>query len=1300
MGRPGRAIALACLLVAVCAGLSLPSQAAPAASAASVATSSDPAVAFQIDPAHSGGQPSDSLSPPLSKQWDLDLHGPLTYPLIANGRAFVIANGGVGGTRLYALDLKTGTALWGPIDLGNRSAAAAYDAGRLFTVNEGGMMQALDATTGQTLWLTALPQQYSFSTPPTALNGTVYTAGAGSSGTLYAVTETGGDLRWRQSVANGDQSSPVVTANAVYVSYACQQTYAFSPNGSSLWHHGTACSGGGGATAALSGGRLYVRDAISGNVILDASNGNVLGSFSADAPPAFDGSQGYYLFNHTIYAEDSNQLVKWTFAGDGLLNTSPVVANGTIYEGSASGNLYALDSNGSLKTPAINVGRGISGFSEGLSMAGLAVGDGSLLVPAGTHLVAYSNGAPAASPSPTPAPSASLQTPTGGLSQQVTAQVDNAHTGFQAADSTTPPLTRAWSRDLGGGASTPVIADGKVFVSEVTRLHAINLQTGVDDWAVDLGDASYVAYADSRVYAITAGGWLKAFSSIDGMSYWSMKLSQYLFDSPPTVSNGVVYVSGTGGGGTVYAVDQWTGELNWSRSVENGDRSSPAVSSDGVYVSYACRQTYAFDPKQGTPLWHTSGPCAGGGGATVALYQGRLYVRDFITNLVQDAATGAPLRSFAATSLPAFDGSLAFFLAGSTLQAEDVGSGAIRWTFTGDGRLVTSPVIANGYVYVGSSSGTFYAVSALTGQQIWSDATGVAFKEAEAGGGNGLGAGEGMLIAVAQTRVVAYGAHVQPVPTATPIAPVPPGPPTNVTAVAAYGSASVRWTAPTSGTRPVTSYTVQPFENGTTGGSAAFVTGNPLQTSVVVDGLKNGTFYTFKVWATSSAGTGPASAPSNAVRPMLGGSYHPLPPARLLDTRFGIGGPAAPLASGQTRVIHVTDQAGVPPASQVSAVILNVTVTDTPRAGFLTVYPAGAPKPITSNLNWARGQTVANLVEAGVSAQGDVVIYGLGSASDVIFDLEGWVGFASNSSGADGLYNPSTPARILDTRDGTGTGGAVRPLGADQTITLQVAGSTTRGGDFGGVPATGVAGVILNVTATNATAASYLTIYPADTTRPIVSNLNFAPGRTVPNRVMVKLSSGTGQVKIYNPAGSVDVIADVAGWFTDSTYPLGGLSNGVVTPFRFLDTRDPNGGGPLQGDGTYAIQILDQNGSPVTGIDAVVFNVTATNPTAPSYLTLFQDLGYITQMPNASDLNFVSGQTVPNLVVVRLGTDATFDIYNAAGSVDVVLDIVGVFGSRNAAAPSATFRPHFVAPRYSPGTQPIPAVKRSRLQTR
>ena len=347
MGRPGRAIALACLLVAVCAGLSLPSQAAPAASAASVATSSDPAVAFQIDPAHSGGQPSDSLSPPLSKQWDLDLHGPLTYPLIANGRAFVIANGGVGGTRLSALDLQTGTALWGPIDLGNRRAAAAYDAGRIFSVNEGGIMQALDAATGQTQWSTAAPMESSFQGPPTALNGTLYTGGTQIGGSLFAVAESTGAVNWRQPVAGGT-SSPVVTATAIYVSYACQNTYAFSLNGTLIWSHRTSCSSGSGSTPVLSGGRLYVRDRISGNVILDAANGTALGSFTADVPPAFDSTQGYYLVNHTLYARDANQAVNWSFAGDGGLNTSPVVANGTIYEGSSTGNLYALGTDGNL----------------------------------------------------------------------------------------------------------------------------------------------------------------------------------------------------------------------------------------------------------------------------------------------------------------------------------------------------------------------------------------------------------------------------------------------------------------------------------------------------------------------------------------------------------------------------------------------------------------------------------------------------------------------------------------------------------------------------------------------------------------------------------------------------------------------------------------------------------------------------------------------------------------------------------------------------------------------------------------
>ena len=74
---------------------------------------------------------------------------------------------------------------------------------------------------------------------------------------------------------------------------------------------------------------------------------------------------------------------------------------------------------------------------------------------------------------------------------------------------------------------------------------------------------------------------------------------------------------------------------------------------------------------------------------------------------------------------------------------------------------------------------------------------------------------------------------------------------------------------------------------------------------------------------------------------------------------------------------------------------------------------------------------------------------------------------------------------------------------------------------------------------------------------------------------------------------------------------------------------------------------------------AVVLNVTVTNPTAPSYLTVWPDGA---AQPLASDLNYVAGLTVPNLVVVKLGANGSIDLFNAAGTTDVVVDVVGWYG--------------------------------------
>ncbi len=118
-------------------------------------------------------------------------------------------------------------------------------------------------------------------------------------------------------------------------------------------------------------------------------------------------------------------------------------------------------------------------------------------------------------------------------------------------------------------------------------------------------------------------------------------------------------------------------------------------------------------------------------------------------------------------------------------------------------------------------------------------------------------------------------------------------------------------------------------------------------------------------------------------------------------------------------------------------------------------------------------------------------------------------------------YTAMSPARILDTRDGTGAPGRI---GGQGTVDLTVAG-------VGGVPATGVTSVVLNVTADESSGPeSYLTLFPAGTARPVASNLNFVAGETVPNLVIVRVQNG--KVTIYNNVGSTHVIADVQGWFS------------------------------------------------------------------------------------------------------------------------------------------------------------------------
>jgi hypothetical protein len=155
---------------------------------------------------------------------------------------------------------------------------------------------------------------------------------------------------------------------------------------------------------------------------------------------------------------------------------------------------------------------------------------------------------------------------------------------------------------------------------------------------------------------------------------------------------------------------------------------------------------------------------------------------------------------------------------------------------------------------------------------------------------------------------------------------------------------------------------------------------------------------------------------------------------------------------------------------------------------------------------------------------------------DAAFEWESCVCYAPPAGpapppGPPAYYHPLTPARILDTR--IGTGGFSGRLGFGCHINVQVAG-------VGGVPASGVTAVVLNVTATQPSRGSFLTVYPSDAGLAVASNLNFVPGQTVPNLVTVKVGAD-GKVKLYNAVGQTHVVFDVVGWY-------GGATGGSPTP--------------------------------------------------------------------------------------------------------------------------------------------------------
>lgn len=269
--------------------------------------------------------------------------------------------------------------------------------------------------------------------------------------------------------------------------------------------------------------------------------------------------------------------------------------------------------------------------------------------------------------------------------------------------------------------------------------------------------------------------------------------------------------------------------------------------------------------------------------------------------------------------------------------------------------------------------------------------------------------------------------------------------------------------------------------------------------------------------------------------PSAAGSFQPVTPARLLDTRFSIGTTTSPIPANSSASFQVAGRGSVP-SSGVSAVLLNITATSPGAAGFVTAYPDGGFRPTTSIVNFTAHTTVANLVVVPVGSNGRVRLFNRSDSSvQFLADIAGY--YLSGSPTVAGALRSFTPTRLIDTRSGFNTPVArLAPVGS---LSVQVTGPGA-----GGVRAFGVTAVAVNVTVTGPTAGGFLTVAPDGRPRPQTSSTNFVGGQTVANLVVVPVGAD-GRIRIWNSSGgSINLVVDVVGVFYDGSLAAGGLTPG------------------------------------------------------------------------------------------------------------------------------------------------------------
>lgn len=372
----------------------------PAAAAPRPPSDSDTgSVTFQVNPAHDGHVVfPNGFKPPLKQKWLRKLDGVvLSYPIVANGLVFVIANGQDSKYTLDAFDLANGKTVWTRRIRTNHIVHAAYDNGRIFVLEFSGTVDAFSADrAGTPLWAVKLKLGQGYYTPPIASGGHLIIVSSiqPPKKGLFSLNEEDGAIEWKVAV---DMSSgvgpPAIAEDAVFLANVAEAHKFDLATGKTLWFAKWAGTAGGNKTPAYFKNRLYVRDV---PIVAETGKGKSVASIGTIYAPAFwtapNGKDYEITLNdHKYLAVDpKSENAIWSFAGHGVLSSLPLVINDVVIAGSSDGTLYAIDA--ATGTELWESATGLSFLApieQGGVLWGPGAGGDTLVIPAGPALVAY-----------------------------------------------------------------------------------------------------------------------------------------------------------------------------------------------------------------------------------------------------------------------------------------------------------------------------------------------------------------------------------------------------------------------------------------------------------------------------------------------------------------------------------------------------------------------------------------------------------------------------------------------------------------------------------------------------------------------------------------------------------------------------------------------------------------------------------------------------------------------------------------------------------------------------------------------